>query len=545
MRLSRASRLWSTKPFKRRLADASIREQTTDRSLNRLPARRAGVCSVALLCSLWSVAAAAGDVPLWKAAENQDLEAVRALLQENVDVDESQPDGATALHWAVHWGDQQMADLLIEAGANVNASNENGATPLWMASSNGNAALVRTLLDAGALPDAALRFGETPLMAASSIGSVDVVQQLMEAGAIVDSRETRRKQTALMWAAAEGHADILQMLIEGGTSIDAFSSGGFTPLLFAAQQGLSDVTRILLASGADVNHASSEGMTPLLLALASGRGNLTQLLLDHGAEPDAVDHKGFTPLHYAAIRPNLVGSLQPLLNHGSNPNTRTTKENAHSELLPVPDLPFLEAPTRIVTEGTPGGTFPVGATPFYLAAQQRNAAAMRILADGGADPNMATTETVYLLGGSGRRVNYIAGTTPVMAAAGADTVRTNWNDYTQAQERQALEAIQLAIELGSDVNAINDYGLTATHAAAFIGSEPILRILAANGAHLDVMDGHGQTPLSIASHVITADLRDNFDVRPRRYRPGVADLLVQLGAAPLEESGVQVLRQLQ
>ncbi len=502
------------------------------------------ICTMALMCSVFSVAAVGNDVPLWKAAKDQNLEAVRTLLTEDVDVNQAQPDGSTALHWAAHWGDLEMAELLIEAGANLNASNENGATPLWMASAAGNVAMVRTLLGAGALANRALRFGETPLMAAAGIGSLDVVKQLTAAGAEVSVGETRRAQTALMWAVAEGHSEVAQALINAGALIDARSNGGFTPLMFAAQGGHPDSIRILLASGADINHASLDGTSPLLVALAGGHWNVTELLLEHGAAPNRADNRGFTALHYAAMRSNMVPAVQPLLTYGANPNARTLKEDADSELIPVPDLPFLQAPTRIVIEGTPGGTFPIGATPFYLAAQQRNAPAMRVLVDGGADPNLATTETVYLLGDSGRRVNYVAGTTPLMAAAGADTVRTNWNDYSQAQEQQALEAIQVAVQLGSEVNAINDYGMTAMHTAAFIGSEPILEFLANNGARLDLMDGHGQTPLSIASHVITVDLRDNFDVRPRRYRQGVADLLISLGAASLEESGVRIRRQL-
>ena len=504
------------------------------------------ICTVALLGPMLSLAEVQHNVPLWQAAKEQNLETVRALLIEaNVDVNQAQPDGATALHWAAHWGDLEMVALLIQAGAKLNVSNENGATPLWMASATGNAAMVRALLGAGALANAALRFGETPLMAAAGIGSLDVVKQLIAAGAEVSVGETRRAQTALMWAVAEGHSEVAQSLIDAGALIDARSNGGFTPLMFAAQQGQPEPVQILLASGADVNNASLEGMSPLLAALASGHGNLTELLLEAGADPNAVDNRGFTPLHYAVMRSNMVRSVQPLLTYGANPNARTMKADADTELKPVPDLPFLKAPTRIVIEGTPGGTFPVGATPFYLAAQQRNAQAMPLLVSGGADPNLATTETVYLLGGSGRRVNYVAGTTPLMAAAGADTVRTNWNDYSLEQEKQALVAIQVAVRLGSEVNAINDYGMTAMHTAAFIGSEPIVEFLANNGARLDLVDHHGQTPLSIASHVITVDLRDNFDVRPRRYRQGLADLLVGLGAVPLDASGVRIRRQLQ
>src|SRR5262249_60921484 len=92
-----------------------------------------------LLLTLGSLpAAAAGDARLADAVERQDRAAARALLQRRVEVNAPQPSGATALHWAAHWDDAELADLLIGAGANINAANEYGVTPLGPASSNGS-----------------------------------------------------------------------------------------------------------------------------------------------------------------------------------------------------------------------------------------------------------------------------------------------------------------------------------------------------------------------------------------------------------------------
>ena len=54
---------------------------------------------------------------------------MRALLADAVDVDARQPDGATALHWAMHRESEEIADLLIRAGADVDAANDLGVTP--------------------------------------------------------------------------------------------------------------------------------------------------------------------------------------------------------------------------------------------------------------------------------------------------------------------------------------------------------------------------------------------------------------------------------
>ena len=58
----------------------------------------------------------AADAPrLADAAAKQDKAALRALIRDKADVNAAQPDGATALHWAVHWDDLESADLLLRA----------------------------------------------------------------------------------------------------------------------------------------------------------------------------------------------------------------------------------------------------------------------------------------------------------------------------------------------------------------------------------------------------------------------------------------------
>ena len=71
-----------------------------------------------LLFSAAGVAAAGGsDLRLADAVMRADREAVRTLLQQKIDVNAGQPDGTTALHWAVRRDDLETAQLLIRAGA--------------------------------------------------------------------------------------------------------------------------------------------------------------------------------------------------------------------------------------------------------------------------------------------------------------------------------------------------------------------------------------------------------------------------------------------
>ncbi|GIS97773.1 MAG: hypothetical protein CM1200mP25_0100 [Acidobacteriota bacterium] len=65
------------------------------------------------------------------AARNADWVSVQVSLDGGVDVTISQGDGSTALHWAVHWEQVDIAARLIAAGADVNPATDLGVTPLW------------------------------------------------------------------------------------------------------------------------------------------------------------------------------------------------------------------------------------------------------------------------------------------------------------------------------------------------------------------------------------------------------------------------------
>src|SRR5688572_32418386 len=111
--------------------------------------RRELVSCAALLGCLTAVSHGAGS-DIADAVMKGDTAAVRRLLAQKADVNATQVDGATALHWAVYRDDLEAADLLIRAGANVKAANREGATPLFMASLYGNAKMIERLLQGGA-----------------------------------------------------------------------------------------------------------------------------------------------------------------------------------------------------------------------------------------------------------------------------------------------------------------------------------------------------------------------------------------------------------
>jgi uncharacterized protein len=418
---------------------------------------RVSPIAVALLLSIAHLQATGADPTLADAAEKMDRVQVRALLKARVAVDVAQIDGMTALHWAAHHDDAEMVDQLLRAGANVQAANRYGVTPLSLACTNGNSTLVDRLLAAGADPNLALPGGETPLMTAARTGSLGAVKALLSRGAKVDAKDDTRGQTALMWAAAEGHADVAQALTASGADVRGHLASGFTPLLFAVREGRLDVVRVLLKAGADVNEAVSNdpgrrrgyggplprpGLTPLLVAVMNAHFELAAALLDAGANPNA-DLVGYTALHaITAVRKPGVGDNDPapdgsgsmtsielvkrLAAHGADLNARMTKKaNVNN--------------TRANE---------IRATPFLLAALTADAELMTTLVALGADPTLTNIEN----------------STPLMMTAGLAT-RSPGEDA--GTESEVLEAVQVLLTLGADVNAADSNGETAMHAAAY------------------------------------------------------------------------------
>jgi ankyrin repeat protein len=464
-----------------------------------------GFWMVSLLSAGIAAAAAAGDPRLLDAVKSQDRNAVRALLKERADVNSRQADGATALAWAVHLDDLETAQLLIGAGADVNLANEYGVTPLSLACTNSNVQMLGALLKAGANPNAAVPTGETPLMTCAQRGNVEAVKALLSHGADVNAKETRRDQTALMWAASEEHPDVVKVLVEAGANVNARSKTGFTPLLFAVRQGDIESARLLLAGGADVNDATpptkslaAAGMiatratldrtTALLVATGSGHEKMALFLLENGANPKVPDGRGVTPLH-SAIQRGMVKELVPaLLARGVDVNAQIGGNSGDD----------------------------AGATPFLLATSAMDVPTMRLLVSHGANPLTPTKE----------------GTTPLMVAAGM-----HWNHIgksrTPVEERNALEALKLTVELGGNVNDKNIDEQTALHAASYLAGDAIIQYLVEKGGNLNAKDRFGQTPYSIAAY-IKPDESLLIGVNPTEYAPMVlhqktADLIRSLG----------------
>jgi ankyrin repeat protein len=519
-----------------------------------------GLCAIYLAACASSVWGA--DRRLVDAAEKDDKDAIRSLVKQRADVNGRQADGATPLAWAAYHDDLEMADLLIKAGADARATNDYGVTPLALACTNGSGAMVERFLQAGAI------VGDKEFMECVRTGNLDAVKSMISREAHINAKEPREDQTALMWAAAEKHLDVLKTLIEKGADVRAHSRDGFTALMFAVQQNDLEAVKALLAAGANLNEATLEGDTPLLIAAESGYQQLGIYLLDQRANPNVADESGFAPLHFCfmkglalvdriripeyatfLVRDDMLTLAKALLDHGANPDPRV-KKWSDKMMSTTRGLPY------------PGSLSPVGATPYMLAAEGWDAGAMRMLAAAGADPKMKTeTPPGVVLGHDGLIEESVlkklvaAGivepaeqgpweVNALMLASGISRRRSAAAPLLEEEETRALEAVKVALEMGVDINAKDSLGLTALHAAAFVGANRIVQYLVENGADINARDISGQTPLQKALNIKptgTFDKDGKFNVSgvhrsliPYWVPAGTAELLLKLGATPVD-----------
>ena len=106
---------------------------------------------------------------------------IRLLLQHNADLNATDKDNCTPLHWASE-GHADVAQILLENGADINVVSDHG-TPLCVASDYGHLKVVQLLLERGADVNIRGPLGQNPFKAATVRGHTEIARLLLELGA--------------------------------------------------------------------------------------------------------------------------------------------------------------------------------------------------------------------------------------------------------------------------------------------------------------------------------------------------------------------------
>lgn len=181
--------------------------------------------------------------------------------------------------------DNDMAALkeLLEAGANVDATDEiYHASALAMAVDSDNLEMVQSLLWAGADVNARNSLGQTALMYLNERSTSEVAEALVAAGAKLDLQD-EDGDTALITVAAYNNGEILQVLLDAGAAVNMKNNKGETALIVAANEGIVENVKALIMAGADVYERDAEGKTALTHAREHNNTRAVKLLRTYGA----------------------------------------------------------------------------------------------------------------------------------------------------------------------------------------------------------------------------------------------------------------------
>uniref|UniRef100_A0A8D2N294 Ankyrin repeat domain-containing protein 17 n=1 Tax=Zonotrichia albicollis TaxID=44394 RepID=A0A8D2N294_ZONAL len=263
----------------------------------------------------------------------------------------------------------------------------------------------------------------------------------------IDAQTESNHDTALTLACAGGHEELVQTLLERGANIEHRDKKGFTPLILAATAGHVGVVEILLDNGADIEAQSERTKdTPLSLACSGGRQEVVELLLARGANKEHRNVSDYTPLSLAASG-GYVNIIKILLNAGAEINSRTGSK--------------------------------LGISPLMLAAMNGHTAAVKLLLDMGSDIN-AQIET-----------NRNTALTLACFQGRTEVVSLLLDRKANVEHRAKVKSKQPEVE-GAPEGGDQEMGKVL---CGFDGT-----CLVCRGAHIDVRNKKGNTPLWLAAN---------------------------------------------
>jgi uncharacterized protein len=286
----------------------------------------------------------------------------------------------------------------------------------------------------------------------------------------------------LIDAARMGNRASVRSLLKERVPVNTLAPDGTTALHWAVRADDMETARLLLQAGANVRLADRYGIPPLKLAAENGSAAMIEILIKAGADPNTTLPNGETVLMTAAHtgKPDAVSLL---LSNGAKPNEKEQR---------------------------------FGETAMMWAAAENNAAAIRVLADGGGDLNAKSNLTAF------PEFKFITSGMVITALP-----KGGWTPLMYAARQGSTDAARALVEAGANPNLTDPDGATAIVIAIINAHFDLAAMLAEKGADPNIPDTSGMAALyaAVDMHTLGAMLS--------RPAPKVTDALDAAGLVPV------------
>ncbi|KAK7093850.1 E3 ubiquitin-protein ligase MIB2-like [Littorina saxatilis] len=275
------------------------------------------------------------------AAEQGDLNKVKAFVSKNKAKVNTRVKGNAVLHVASYHGHRDIVKYLLDNGAEVNAKDEDGLTPLLFAIDGEQTSVIEELCKRGADKSAADKSGLTALHRAVDQELVECVRILVNNGADVNVQD-KDLDTPMHDAIRKDNREIIKALLDcdklDGTKTN---KDKLNIMHVAVIHGLQRVVEVLISRNTKLASITGgpENWSPLHMAAMNGRTAVAGVLVKKGdVDVNAVDKNNRSALHYAVQTcENTIIDL--LLGRDANPSIQDVDGNTPSHLAQMPKLP--------------------------------------------------------------------------------------------------------------------------------------------------------------------------------------------------------------
>jgi uncharacterized protein len=459
----------------------------------------------------------------WLMADKGAADIVQRFIAagEKVDNTYSSTQRNMLVHAAARSGSVETMKALVAGGAKVNARNAYNFRPLHWAVQCNHLAMVQALLQLGAKPNVKtnstfiIQETRTPLYFAAEVGNADIAQALLNAGADANDLCDSSNATALTEAASWNELAVARVLLAGGASPNGVNRSGsgvdyyYFPLARACS---AEMVTLLIDAGAQVNARNQHGETALKsLAQVEAPSDeeiaALAALLAAGADPHEADMHGMTALSWAkSVRiTEMLGAAM----RGQNPVAERTGEVAKAEQEQSAYRRGINTVAELMT-GRKARQPPrqPAATPGIGKALYERAH------DAAYEPSNLKSFAALLAQATREDVRYVSD--------------DSYNDNESLLHRLAHEVgqamgkpecmalikpvIAKVVEIGADVNALDDEGRTPLHTLLYATAyrdwtktiaKDVVEIATAlidSGANINARNQAGSTPLDEVGH---------------------------------------------